>query len=57
MDWKKLLKAIGIALATVGLIALVVIWVTLLQMYPVVIIAVTAFCCFVAFIYSKLDEI
>lgn len=56
MDWKKLLKAIGIALAHAAFFVLVVLWIFFLQMYPVVIISVTAFVCLMAVIYSKLDE-
>ena len=53
MDWKKLLKSIGIALACVGLIGLVILWLFFLKKYPVVVLSATAFWILVAIIYEN----
>lgn len=53
MDWKKLLKSIGIALACVGLIELVLVIIILGRKYPIPVFSAIAFVSLVAYIYNK----
>lgn len=58
MDWKRLFKAIGIALFCVLLIAIVLMWIILGRndwRWFVGGLFLIAFSCFVAYIYNKID--